>query len=279
MMMLSSSSDILQQQQVKVQVLLPPPKLNIISSPPATRRRRRHLVIRNQLSSSSDNNLFNSFISQLDLVSPLTTTALATASASAAAIAILYNSTFTTTTSRSSSIRHHQQQQQQQLVVNNINNNNDDIGYWSLFTSPTPFNRFIKLRCPSLLLPPHLEHDDFNVEEDGGHVVTFDTGPIQHHTHLLLGGGGNNNDNQVSYQRVCVNTDDAGVISLDWPSHLELTNKEHALDTTVFIVPGTTHGSMDQSVISFVYKCLNRGCFPIVMNPRGCARSPLTTPR
>ncbi|KAI3789934.1 hypothetical protein L2E82_02741 [Cichorium intybus] len=36
---------------------------------------------------------------------------------------------------------------------------------------------------------------------------------------------------------------------------------------------------MDESVRSFLYECLKRGCFPIVMNPRGCARSPITTPR
>ncbi|KAJ9538819.1 hypothetical protein OSB04_031552 [Centaurea solstitialis] len=51
------------------------------------------------------------------------------------------------------------------------------------------------------------------------------------------------------------------------------------MDTTILIVPGTADGSMDENVKSFVYECLKRGCFPVVMNPRGCARSPLTTPR
>ncbi|XP_076925174.1 uncharacterized protein LOC143587900 isoform X1 [Bidens hawaiensis] len=81
------------------------------------------------------------------------------------------------------------------------------------------------------------------------------------------------------YQRICVDTDDGGVVSLDWPANLEDLTSEHALDTTVLIVPGTTDGSMDHNVRSYVSQFLARGCFPIVINPRGCARSPITTPR
>ncbi|KAF5481622.1 hypothetical protein F2P56_002261 [Juglans regia] len=82
----------------------------------------------------------------------------------------------------------------------------------------------------------------------------------------------------LAYQRVCVSTDDGGVISLDWPANLDL-NEEQGLDTTLLLVPGTPQGSMDTNVRSFVCEALQRGCFPVVMNPRGCAGSPLTTAR
>ncbi|MFS7933812.1 putative alcohol O-acetyltransferase [Helianthus anomalus] len=142
-----------------------------------------------------------------------------------------------------------------------LDSNSTALGDWTLLTSPTPFNRFVNFRCPSLVL--RLEEE----EEEDNHAVI--TGRIQQLPPPPL---------LIVYQRVCVNTDDGGVVSLDWPAHLELSS-EQGLDTTILIVPGTTDGSMDESVRSFVYECLTRGCFPIVMNPRGCARSPLTTPR
>lgn len=80
------------------------------------------------------------------------------------------------------------------------------------------------------------------------------------------------------YQRVCVSTEDGGVLALDWPVNLEL-EEERGLDTTVVIVPGTAEGSDERSIRLFVAECLRRGLFPVVMNPRGCARSPLTTAR
>ncbi|KAJ0515665.1 putative alcohol O-acetyltransferase [Helianthus annuus] len=139
-----------------------------------------------------------------------------------------------------------------------LNSNSTALGDWTLLTSPTPFNRFVNFRCPSLLL---------RLEEEEEAVITGRIQQLPPPPPL-----------SVVYQRVCVNTDDGGVVSLDWPAHLELS-LEQGLDTTILIVPGTTDGSMDESVRSFVYECLTRGCFPIVMNPRGCARSPLTTPR
>lgn len=88
----------------------------------------------------------------------------------------------------------------------------------------------------------------------------------------------NESDELLEYQRECVGTEDGGVISLDWPSNLDLTD-EHGLDTTVLLIPGTPEGSTDENVRSLVCECLRRGLFPVVMNPRGCAGSPLTTPR
>ncbi|KAL8234764.1 hypothetical protein R6Q59_020864 [Mikania micrantha] len=151
-------------------------------------------------------------------------------------------------------------------LFHKFNSTFHQIGDWTLITSPTPFNRFIKLRCASLQLK---ELNEKLIEEDG-RVVSIDTGRIPQ-IRVNLG-------KQVLYQRICVNTDDGGVVSLDWPADLELS-LEYGLDTTVLIVPGTTEGSMDENVRSFVSECLTRGCFPIVMNPRGCAHSPLTTPR
>lgn len=83
---------------------------------------------------------------------------------------------------------------------------------------------------------------------------------------------------ELEFQRVCVSTEDGGVVSLDWPANLDL-EKEHGLDTTLLLIPGSPQGSLDKNVRSFVAESLNRGCFPVVMNPRGCAGSPLTTAR
>lgn len=85
-------------------------------------------------------------------------------------------------------------------------------------------------------------------------------------------------EEEIGYQRVCVGTEDGGVVSLDWPENLDLGG-EYGLDTTVLIVPGTAEGSMDKDVRRFVFDVLRSGCFPVVMNPRGCAGSPLTTAR
>ena len=44
------------------------------------------------------------------------------------------------------------------------------------------------------------------------------------------------NDFELEYQRVCVSTEDGGVVSLDWPAKLEL-KEEHGLDTIFLLVP------------------------------------------
>ncbi|PON97046.1 CAAX amino terminal protease [Trema orientale] len=155
-----------------------------------------------------------------------------------------------------------------------------DIGEWILFTSPTPFNRFLLLRCPSISFEGSELLEDVNeklVKEDR-HYVRLDSGRI-----LVKGGGGGGGvigglEEKLEYQRVCLSTDDGGVISLDWPVNLDL-EEEHGLDTTLLLVPGSAQGSMDIDIRSFVCDALKRGCFPVVMNPRGCAGSPLTTAR
>lgn len=152
-----------------------------------------------------------------------------------------------------------------------------DIGEWILFTSPTPFNRFVLLRCPSISFEGSELLEDVNeklVEEDR-HFVRLNSGRI----HARRGNGWEEeNEEKLEYQRVCVNTEDGGVISLDWPANLDL-EAEHGLDTTLLLVPGTPKGSMEENVRSFVVEALKRGYFPVVMNPRGCAGSPITTAR
>ncbi|CAA6664593.1 unnamed protein product [Spirodela intermedia] len=149
------------------------------------------------------------------------------------------------------------------------------IGDWILIASPTPFNRCVLLRCPSVSFEGGgLLLDDLNdqlVREERS-TVYLSRGRI------LANEEADAEVNGVSYQRLCIGTEDGGVIALDWPEDLELAG-EQGLDTTVLIVPGTPEGSMDGKVRAFVREALGHGSFPIVMNPRGCAGSPLTTPR
>ncbi|KAL5728515.1 hypothetical protein ACHQM5_001589 [Ranunculus cassubicifolius] len=150
------------------------------------------------------------------------------------------------------------------------NNNNDEVGEFGeriLFTSPTPFNRFVLLRCPSIEIEGSELLDDLNerlVKEDRHYVKIINERIEVKET--------------VVYQRSCVSTGDGGMISLDWPENLDLM-EEIGIDTTVLLVPGSVQGSMDENVMSFVSELVKSGCFPVVMNPRGCGGSPLTTPR
>ncbi|KAK9149272.1 hypothetical protein Scep_008029 [Stephania cephalantha] len=158
------------------------------------------------------------------------------------------------------------------LGLTNRASRGGEIGDWILVASPTPFNRFVLLRCPSI----SVEEGDRLVEEER-HFVRLDSGRIR----LGLGLRDLEDGSAVEglvFQRVCVGTDDGGVISLDWPASLDL-REERGMDTTVLLVPGTAEGSGDLDVKAFVCDSLRRGCFPIVVNPRGCAGSPLTTAR
>lgn len=145
-----------------------------------------------------------------------------------------------------------------------------------MFTSPTPFNRFVTLRCPSISFQDRELLEDVNerLVKEERHYVRLNSGRIQVRADETESGL----EERLEYQRVCVNADDGGVISLDWPANLNLED-EHGLDTTLLLVPGSAEGSMDRDVRSFVCEALKRGFFPVVMNPRGCAGSPLTTAR
>ncbi|KAI3430086.1 uncharacterized protein J3R85_008380 [Psidium guajava] len=149
-----------------------------------------------------------------------------------------------------------------------------DVGEWILFSSPTPFNRFVLLRCPSISFEGRELLEDVNeklVKEDR-HFVRLDSGRMQ------VREGDGELEKKLEYQRVCVGTADGGVISIDWPANLDL-REERGLDSTLLLVPGTVEGSMDENVRAFVCEALRHGFFPVVMNPRGCAGSPLTTAR
>ncbi|WZZ91064.1 hypothetical protein YC2023_119643 [Brassica napus] len=153
------------------------------------------------------------------------------------------------------------------------------VGEWILFASPTPFNRFVLLRCSLLSFDLSVGQEGELVEslsdrlvKEERHFVTLDRGKI------VTSERAAEEDKRLEYQRICITTEDGGVVSLDFPAELDL-REERGMDTTVILIPGTPEGSMDQSVRSFVSEALRRGVFPVVMNPRGCAGSPLTTPR
>lgn len=143
-----------------------------------------------------------------------------------------------------------------------------------MLATPTPFNRFVFLRCPSISFPGSDLLEDVNEKlvKEERHFVTVNSGRIQVTRERVL------EDGDLTYQRVCVTTEDGGVVSLDWPANLDL-EEERGLDSTLLLVPGTPEGSMDRNTKSFVLESLKRGFFPVVMNPRGCAGSPLTSAR
>uniref|UniRef100_A0A7N0RFN1 Embryogenesis-associated protein EMB8 n=1 Tax=Kalanchoe fedtschenkoi TaxID=63787 RepID=A0A7N0RFN1_KALFE len=150
--------------------------------------------------------------------------------------------------------------------VNKAKQNDEKVGEWILFTSPTPFNRFVLLRCPSVSFEDSFVKEDWYSLRLGISRIIRDAGMT---TDLV---------DKFEYQRLCVPTDDGGVISLDYPANLNL-GEDHEMDTTLLLVPGVTEGSMDLNVRMFVSHSIRCGFFPVVLNPRGCAGSPLTTPR
>ncbi|CAK8563935.1 unnamed protein product [Lathyrus sativus] len=150
-----------------------------------------------------------------------------------------------------------------------------ELGEWILFASPTPFNRFVMLRCPSISFRESRHEVNERLVKEEKHYVTVNSGKViakKKEKDFDL------DEDELSYQRVCLSAPDGGVVSLDWPVELDL-EEESGLDSTLLLVPGTPQGSMEDSIRFFVVEALKRGFFPVVMNPRGCASSPLTTPR
>lgn len=239
-------------------LLLPPQNPKFLSATiqfPHFRSRKR----RGRLKVSS---LFNDLFSNLPSHSPLDLIAPALTAASAAAAALYFS-------------RRRRQPYRQELE---LEPEPSDIGSWILVTSPTPFNRFVILRCPSISFEDSelLEGVNERLLKEDRHFVNLDRGRIS--VPAAAARDDSNFQEKLIYQRVCIGADDGGVISLDWPANLDL-GKERGLDTTLLIVPGTPEGSMESSIQSFVCEALVHGCFPVVMNPRGCAGSPLTTAR
>ncbi|KAL0346805.1 UNVERIFIED_CONTAM: Embryogenesis-associated protein [Sesamum calycinum] len=249
----------------QTQFLLPPSVLHRRAIPSRhhesawKRRRLKPLTVLNRLNppSSPFDDLFHSLLSQFPSLNSINYIAPTLGLASGLALFI------------SSSSR--------KLLPNpeTTGDSNSDIGEWILFTSPTPFNRFVTLRCPSIFFPGNEFLEDVNEKliKEERHYVKLNNGRM-----ICPVKSGGDVDENMLYQRICVATADGGVLSLDWPSNLDL-EEERGLDTTVLIVPGTAEGSIERKIRVFVCECLRRGVFPVVMNPRGCAGSPLTTAR
>ena len=208
---------------------------------------------------------------------------------------------------------------------------------WLLVMNPTPFNRFVLMRCQSiefeeegddvyeegitkklLVESRHFvklratddvsdrSQNDDDDEEWGGFIPRLTSTFI---TNFQQNPSSNLNIRQVprsskgsarvpipssirsfkqipalingtlsGYQRSYIHVGDGGVLAIDWPSHLDLPG-ENGLDTTFLLIAGTSEGSGNQNIQSFVQRSIRCGYFPIVMNPRGCGGSPLITPR
>ncbi|PIN26102.1 Alpha/beta hydrolase [Handroanthus impetiginosus] len=222
-------------------------------------RRLKPLAVHNHLNPTPSpfHNLFHSLLSQFPSVNSLSYIAPTLGFASGLALFFSYNSPKLLPYTKS------------------LKNSNSDIGEWILFTSPTPFNRFVTLRCPSIYFPGNelLENVNEKLIKEERHYVKLNSGRM-----IKLAKIDGDVDENMVYQRICVATEDGGVLSFDWPANLDL-EEERGMDTTVLIVPGTAEGSNEKNVRVFVCGCLRRGVFPVVMNPRGCAGSPLTTAR
>ncbi|KAI5073559.1 hypothetical protein GOP47_0011572 [Adiantum capillus-veneris] len=184
---------------------------------------------------------------------------------------------------------------------------------WLLIMNATPFNRFLLMRCPSIKFKDMDVYDGLSkkLTAEGHHVVKIRNASLGisdqdaigdcnspslkkeaewtgrflqsafHHDNLSQGQApkeSNIEEHMPTYQRIFLHTKDGGVLAIDWPSHLELSG-EHGLDTTVLLVPGLSNGSKEKGIQEFVQRCVKHGYFPIVLNPRGCGGSPLTTPR
>ncbi|KAG6555819.1 hypothetical protein Mapa_002459 [Marchantia paleacea] len=126
---------------------------------------------------------------------------------------------------------------------------------WLNLSKPTPFNRFVAARCPSLAPPLGEGRYSRNAEPESKQVI-----------------------DPPEYQRLCLHADDGGTVALDWPSHLDL-EKNKELENVLIIIPGSTEGSEEKGICKFTRVAEQRGYFPIVLNPRGCGGSPLTNSR
>ncbi|KAK6131703.1 hypothetical protein DH2020_034500 [Rehmannia glutinosa] len=216
--------------------LLPPSTLHrrTIPSRQQYRARKRHrlkpLTVRNQLNSTPSpfDNLLHSLFSQFPSVNSLNYVAPALGLASGLALYFSSNS--------------------KKLLPKpkTTGNLDSDIGEWILFTSPTPFNRFVTLRCPSIYFPGNefLENVNERLVKEDKHYVKLNSGRM---IQLVKGDGDVDIDEDMMYQRICVSTEDGGVLSLDWPEDLDL-EEERGLDTTVLIVPGTAEGSNERNI-------------------------------
>lgn len=134
---------------------------------------------------------------------------------------------------------------------------------WVLIGKETEFYSFVYSRCPSMSFrgAETAPGSDAKVVQVSKSAIRLQ----EDHLHL-------------TYQRRCTHAGDGGVISLDWPAHLEMEGNEE-LDSALLIIPGTVEGSAAHGVRTLVSKAIRSGYFPVVFNPRGCGSSPVTSPR
>eukprot|EP00252_Welwitschia_mirabilis_P014777 TRINITY_DN3276_c0_g1_i3.p1 TRINITY_DN3276_c0_g1~~TRINITY_DN3276_c0_g1_i3.p1 ORF type:complete len:384 (+),score=49.73 TRINITY_DN3276_c0_g1_i3:235-1386(+) len=86
----------------------------------------------------------------------------------------------------------------------------------------------------------------------------------------------------VRYWRECLRMSDNGTVALDWPlsGEHDIWNTELPFDSPVLVLlPGLKGGSDDAYVRHMLLRARKRGWRPVVFNMRGCANSPVTTPK
>ncbi|KAI3995389.1 hypothetical protein MKX01_040505, partial [Papaver californicum] len=236
-------------------------------------KKKSSFSINNSLSpeiivSSSFNNLFRNFITQFPYVNSFDVILPALGLASGLFLYLEQSKSKSRRRRTTSSAKNQSNSSsRQRLLSDDGGGGGEEDEEWLLFSSPTPFNRFVILRCSSILLLEKDGNENEKLVKEERHYVKLNGRVVRDFS-----------NEDVVYQRICVSCDDGGVISLDWPVNLDL-GEGHGLDTTMLLVPGTVQGSADRDVKLFVAETLRRGCFPIVMNPRGSAGSPLTTSR
>lgn len=124
------------------------------------------------------------------------------------------------------------------------------------------FNRFVLTRSPRL---GHLGKNTLAKASD-----TRSAKPVPR--------SGGELESETKYRRHCVRLSDGGHLALDWPAHLAIQEGD-GRESVVLIVPGTVAGSLDEGVKMLVRKAADSGHFPVVVNQRGFAQSPVTTPK
>ncbi|XP_062520349.1 phospholipase ABHD3-like [Corticium candelabrum] len=120
------------------------------------------------------------------------------------------------------------------------------------------FRRFLECHCPtafSVYYP--------TVWTVGGHVRSFSRGFIQRRL-------------PVQYERETVKLADGGTLCLDWTK----PSKQQTNGSTkiVLFMAGLTGGSKENYTTRICHKANELGYTAVVMNNRGCADTPLTTP-
>jgi hypothetical protein len=98
-----------------------------------------------------------------------------------------------------------------------------------LISQPTPFNRFVYGRCPSMFSPAAAVADvqaplHMGKKRRKKKKQTKDQEKI----------------NRVEYQRTCLVAQDSGVVSLDWPMQLEFA-ADNGFDNTLLLIPGSSY--------------------------------------